>query len=388
MARTKKSQQHYTAGEKGRNRVRVFPDPKTGMFQIEYRRNGRRESRSLKHRDFDLAKDQADKLAANFPLPEPEPEPEVLTLGRLFDMYLGEVTPSNGRRHQEYDNAASTMFVGYFGKQRPASTLNVRDWTRFIADRTAGRMGPGPGPWQSVGERTVQKDLSFLMSVLNWATMARDGRGGALLERNPLKGLPLPKEKSPHRVTLTDGEYDALLDVAPKVGWRFHVTLVLAHETGHRIGAIRMLPWSDVDLPKREIRWRAEHDKTGYEHRTPMTDEARAVLEMARRMTLGIGEAPVLPSLKDDSRPVSRYLARDWWERAEKLARLKPKRGRGWHSLRRKFASDLMHKPLKVLCELGGWKDPSTVLKCYQLPDQEEMREALEDRKRVAGPTE
>ena len=128
------------------------------------------------------------------------------------------------------------------------------------------------------------------------------------------------------------------------MGWRFHVALVLAHETGHRIGAIRMPPWSDVDLPKREIRWRAEHEKTGYEHRTPMTDEARAVLEMARRMTLGIGEAPVLPSLKDDGRPVSRYLARDWWERAEKLARLKPKRGPGWHSLRRKFASDLMHK--------------------------------------------
>ena len=39
-----------------------------------------------------------------------------------------------------------------------------------------------------------------------------------------------------------------------------------------------------------------------------------------------------------------------------------PKRGRGWHSLRRKFASDLMDQPLKVLCELGGWKEAKTVL--------------------------
>ena len=38
------------------------------------------------------------------------------------------------------------------------------------------------------------------------------------------------------------------------------------------------------------------------------------------------------------------------------------KRGRGWHSLRRKFASDLMDQPLKVLCELGGWKNAKTVL--------------------------
>ena len=51
-----------------------------------------------------------------------------------------------------------------------------------------------------------------------------------------------------------------------------------------------------------------------------------------------------------------------WWCRAEKLAGLEPQRGRGWHSLRRKFASDLMDQPLKVLCELGGWKTAKTVL--------------------------
>ena len=51
MARTKRSRRSYGAGEWGRNRVRVFPDPKTGMFQIEWRENGRRLTRSLKHRD-------------------------------------------------------------------------------------------------------------------------------------------------------------------------------------------------------------------------------------------------------------------------------------------------------------------------------------------------
>ena len=42
---------------------------------------------------------------------------------------------------------------------------------------------------------------------------------------------------------------------------------------------------------------------------------------------------------------MSRSLARDWWKKAEKLAGLKPKWGRGRHSLRRKFASDLMDGP-------------------------------------------
>ncbi|MGD2070956.1 MAG: hypothetical protein PVI57_19965 [Gemmatimonadota bacterium] len=64
-------------------------------------------------------------------------------------------------------------------------------------------------------------------------------------------------------------------------------------------------------------------------------------------------------------------------------AKLEPRKGRGWHSLRRRFASDLMHKPLKVPCELGGWKTERTVFECYQHADEEQLREALEDRRRA-----
>ena len=53
MARTNRSQQSYSAGERGRNRVRVFPDSKTGIYQMEWRENGRRLGRSLKHRDWE-----------------------------------------------------------------------------------------------------------------------------------------------------------------------------------------------------------------------------------------------------------------------------------------------------------------------------------------------
>ena len=42
MARTKRGRRSYSAGEWGRNRVLVFPDPKTGLIQVEWRENGRR----------------------------------------------------------------------------------------------------------------------------------------------------------------------------------------------------------------------------------------------------------------------------------------------------------------------------------------------------------
>ncbi len=40
MARTSRGRRSYSAGEWGWHRVRVIPDPKTGLLQIEWRENG------------------------------------------------------------------------------------------------------------------------------------------------------------------------------------------------------------------------------------------------------------------------------------------------------------------------------------------------------------
>ena len=147
-----------------------------------------------------------------------------------------------------------------------------------------------------MSDRTIERDLRFLLAVLNWAAKARDEQGQLLLESNPLRGLKTPTEKNPTRVLLTELEYEALLEVSLEMDWRFRVALVIAHETGHRIGAIRQLRWSDIDLEGCIIRWRGEHEKTRYEHRTPVSAEALAALEEARRKNPGIGDAPLLPA--------------------------------------------------------------------------------------------
>ena len=386
MARTKRSRRSYGAGEWGRNRVRVFPDAKTGLYQIEWRENGRRLTRSLQHRDWRRAKRQADEFAAGFVAPDlngkAEAEPEPLTLEKLFEIYGEEVTPTKAETSQRSDRAATRMFLRFFGRGRSPATLSQRDWDRFIRARRSGKVGPSGRP---VSNRTIEHDLKFLIAVLNWAAKSRDERGEFLLAPNPLRGLRTPTEKNPTRVVLSEEEYQTLLGVSREVDWRFHVALVLAHETGHRIGAIRQLRWSDIDLEAGMVRWRAEHEKTGYEHRTPVTVEALAVLEEARERTLGLGDTPVLPAPTDASKCAGRSLVRAWWYRAQTLAGLEPKRGRGWHSLRRKFASDLMDQPLKVLCDLGGWKTAKTVLQCYQRADEGQLRKALEARRRPCG---
>lgn len=94
----------------------------------------------------------------------------------------------------------------------------------------------------------------------------------------------LPREKNPRREPLSEEDYRALLLVANRVDWRFRVALVLAHETGHRIGAIRQLRWSDVDLIGERVLWRAEVEKTGFEHSTPLTGAAVSALRAASAM--------------------------------------------------------------------------------------------------------
>ena len=386
MGRTKRSRRSYGAGEWGRNRVRIFPDPKTGLFQIEWRENGRRLTRSLKHRDWRRAKRQADEFAAGFVGPEigggAEAKPEPLTLEKLFDIYGEEVTPTKGWHSRGHDRAAMRMFLRFFRRNRDPATLSQRDWDRFIRERRAGRIGPSGKP---VSDRTVEYDLKFLIAVLNWAAKSRDEQGRLLLDRNPLRGLRTPTEKNPNRVVLAEEEYRALLEVSRKVDWRFHIAFVLAHETGHRIGAIRQLLWADIDFEGGTIVWRAEHDKSGYEHITPVTDQALVALRETRSPFPLAGEAPVLPAPRNPRAGVGAARLHVWWQKAQILAELEPKPGRGWHSLRRKFASDLMDQPLKVLCQLGGWKTAKTVLRCYQRADEGQLRKALEDRRRARG---
>lgn len=91
----------------------------------------------------------------------------------------------------------------------------------------------------------------------------------------------------------------------------------------------------------------------------------------------------VFPSPTDPTEPVSRHLLRDWWRDLERLAGLPVSPGRGWHSLRRKFATECKDLPLKDLMALGGWSDPQTLLRYYMQSDPITMRQALSLRGRL-----
>ncbi|MGD2071132.1 MAG: tyrosine-type recombinase/integrase [Gemmatimonadota bacterium] len=326
-----------------------------------------------------------------------------ITLHHLLDRYVESETPYKSRSKQGHDRRTAAMLKRFFAASRGAETLNLGDWNRFIRARREYRIGPPVTlmrareaerkgkPLQPIGDRQIEYDLRFLWAVLTWGTRTGDARGRVLVARHPLKDCVharhWPRERSPDRPALTGDQYRKLVDVASSMDWRFRVALTLAHETGHRIGSIRRLRWSDVEAREGWIRWRADADKMGRAHRTPVTEGAREALELAARHR----DEPwppdralpawLLPSPSDPSRPCSRNIMRDWWNRAQERAGLGGIPRLGWHALRRKFANDLRHVPLKDLASLGGWKDTRTLLKCYLTEDEEAMVEALGSRR-------
>ncbi len=374
----------YSVGERGRNRVRLFEHPVTRSLFLEVYDAGRRQRVALKHRDRELGKAKAEELATKLRRGTPVLGAE-LTLQVLFDNYLREVTPTKSPNTQQKDRQVARLFVDMFGGDRKVATLSRREWDAFIQRRRQGSDGrPGRVTGKPVRNRVIAQNLKTVMAAINWAMTMGDGQGGYMLDRNPFKGLPIPIEASPRRPMLSQSQYSTILEGAVAISPLFECALVIAHETGHRIGSIRLLRWSDVDLEGGRVRWRGENDKIGFEHSTPLTDNAIEAFRRARAFGQAIGEAWVFPSPEDHSVPASRHLMRDWWQRGEVLAGIVHQPGLGWHSLRRKFATELKATPLKDLCQLGGWKEPQTVLKSYQQPDDWTMRSALLTRKPVS----
>jgi integrase len=191
-------------------------------------------------------------------------------------------------------------------------------------------------------------------------------------------------ETNPDRPYMTDAQYRALLGVGYAVSPLFYLALVLAHETGHRLGSIRLLRWSDLDLTQQVVRWRGSNDKIGFEHATSLTHEAVAALATEKTRTNGVGDGWVFASSGDRSEPCSRNTFRTWWLAALQRAELPRIRGWGFHAFRRKFATEMKHTPLKDLCYLGGWKNSRTLIEVYQQPDPVTMRNALNARRPVA----
>ena len=153
----------------------------------------------------------------------------------------------------------------------------------------------------------------------------------------------------------------------------------------------RQLSWQDFDWQEHLITWPGELDKEGAGHTSAMTPAfIRMVKARARRQGFDptdpaaagfIFPGPPHPKTKVVG-PRVRGTFDGWFSDAERLAKLPPKPGRGWHSFRRKLATELRGESPQDVAAVMGWKS-TRMLDVYQKAGDPAVQRALMRRRRL-----
>lgn len=124
--------------------------------------------------------------------------------------------------------------------------------------------------------------------------------------------------------------------------------------------------------------WRAEFDKKDKEWIIPMPNAFMADIRRYQRR-LGAVSGFLFPSPRSPSGHIPPDMLSQWLLDAEQRAKLPKLKGGLWHPYRRKWASERMHLPLKAVADAGGWKDITTLMKCYQHSDDNTLLRVIEN---------
>ena len=330
---------------------------------------------SLRHKDRKRAKSEARVLLVERPIHVSRSD--IVTLGGVLGPYHDYL-----RYHDDGTEKASSylrdcetrkrFLLNWFGPDFPASRIRSAGVREYARARRAGEISG-----RRVRTESIRADLVFLKGALRWAT-TYDSGDDPLLEKNPLEGFKVPKEKDPRQPLLDDDDVATLLAVAHKVHDALPLLLLLAETTGRRISSVLGLRWSDIDFAKRVITWRAELDKKRRGWFTPIPRRVLSLLRQTGNRRAVIGNAFVFPSSDDPLKSVSRHTAAAWLKRAFRKAGLPRPDGSLWHCLRRKWATDRRHLPLADVLAAAGWGTSESYLRHYAKATLEGMRKVVD----------
>jgi hypothetical protein len=109
----------------------------------------------------------------------------------------------------------------------------------------------------------------------------------------------------------------------------------------------------------------------------PASRAALDELSRFRSMYPGLGQADVF--VHSGRGPhhggrVTRHLAAYWLKRAYELSGAPKPDGSLWHPFRRLWATERKWLPVKDVAAAGGWKDVTSLISCYQQPDEDTLR--------------
>ncbi len=348
----------------------------------------------LRHQDRQAAKRWAKKTQADLQkgltqILEAQP-----TLERIFGLYLKYQTPKKrNRTSRQHDERCADMWQTYLGAQKTPDKITTEEWEEFVAKRRSGERDATwayvplnkEKPRRGVRDRTIERDMDWLVQVLNWAVRFREQNGRYLLTDNPLRGFDIPSELNPRRPIVTRDWMTKVIEAAGPSPLR--AMLVIADEHGRRLSAIRQLQGSDIQLGRTEtwphgaIRWRHQSDKLRKDWRVPMSERLRREVDRHLAAYPVLGDAPLFPSPRNHLKSVSKDRAGAWLLAAIKRAKVQKPDGTLWHAIRRLWITEHKEMPLRERMYVAGYLDRQTMEMVYEHIDPLLLQETVETRR-------
>lgn len=376
----------HSSAHRGKAPERPLPykHPTTGVYYCDfYDARGVRVRKSLRTRSKRVAQQREDAMrlrALEGRLGLPQSKPATHEAEQLALDYLADLATRAKPKHVAEVRRTVLRYVEAT-TARSAALLTRESAEAWLAsERFSWRQPKGEAPPTPASARTCNKRRAALRAFGNW--LAQRGH----VDANPYGQLPRATgdTKHPRRVP-TEAEWAAILEAAPEYRRLWYRFLA---GTGLRCGESCEVTWGDLDLGgEPTLRVRASVSKTGDEVALPLALPVRDELVRWRDGELDLGPYRKRARLRLASREHDaavfpyRPILRTWRADLER-AGVPYRTARGFldlHSLRRKFASDLVAADVapSVTHELMRHSDYSMTQRAYVEAREQAKRDAL-----------
>jgi integrase len=186
-------------------------------------------------------------------------QPAACTLASILSEYLAKVTPA------KKSAASETRRLNRLIRD-PLASYRVCDLSPEVLATFRDRR-------LEQGLRAAGYDLQLIRHALNVAK----AEWGVTLQNNPVNAIRMPPKPKPRERRLKPGEYELLLNYAAMShSWFMEPLIILAVETGMRLGEMLKVTWDDWDSEKQTLYLR--DTKNGSNRLIPISDSANAVM--------------------------------------------------------------------------------------------------------------
>jgi len=348
----------------GIRRVKSWPNTREGRTEAKAWARGFAEARTL----------------------GPRPTTPRLTLRQLWERYFEAEFPHLRPKTQTNYREHWSRWELFLGRDFTADEARLGDVDHFRAALER----------QDYALSQIHKAIGVVKTVYNWG-QRRELLG---MNRLALYRFKVAKDRrSEPPAEYTHDERDAILQALRPdrhTQWRAWSAVTIAAYQGARMRAILHLQWTDLDLERGKIAWRARWDKTGRERMQPMTDGTRVALVVAQQWReRDAYKGPWVfytPHRQrwngaDDERAA--WTAQALWlalMKAERRARVRHLPYRAMHGFRRAIAGDVLEltRDLKLALDWIGDVDLGMARR-YLRPRDPRLEEAATAVDRLLG---